>query len=69
MPKLNSSLSKAESDFIEKLKHDVEIKKEYKPDYIRQLKYRLLTKRKLLTNDLLEINVVLEKLESLWSTK
>jgi hypothetical protein len=65
MPKLNSSLSKAESDFIEKLKHDVEIKKEYKPDYIRQLKYRLLTKRKLLTNDLLEINVVLEKLESL----
>ena len=65
MPTLNSSLSKAETEFIDKLKHDVDIKKEYKSDYIRQLKYRLLTKRRLLTNDLLEINVVLDKLHSL----
>ncbi len=65
MPTLNSSLSKAETEFIDKLKHNVDIKKEYKNDYIRQLKYRLLTKRRLLTNDLLEINVVLDKLHSL----
>lgn len=65
MPILNSSLSKAETEFIDKLKHDVDIKKEYKSDYIRQLKYRLLTKRRLLTSDLLEINVVLDKLHSL----
>ena len=65
MPTLNSSLSKAETEFIDRLKHNVDIKKEYKSDYIRQLKYRLLTKRRLLTNDLLEINVVLDKLHSL----
>jgi len=65
MPALNSSLSKAETEFIDRLKHNVDIKKEYKSDYIRQLKYRLLTKRRLLTNDLLEINVVLDKLHSL----
>jgi hypothetical protein len=65
MPTLNSSLSKAETEFIDKLKNNVDVKKEYKSDYIRQLKYRLLTKRRLLTNDLLEINVVLDKLHSL----
>ena len=65
MPVLNSSLSKAESEFINKLKHNVDVRKEYKGEYVRQLKYRLLTKRRLLTNDLLEINVVLDKLLSL----
>ena len=65
MPTLHSSLSKAETEFIDKLKHNIDIKKEYKSDYIRQLKYRLSTKRRLLTNDLLEINVVLDKLHSL----
>jgi len=65
MPTLNSSLSKTETEFIDKLKRNVDVKKEYKSDYIRQLKYRLLTKRRLLTNDLLEINVVLDKLHSL----
>jgi hypothetical protein len=65
MPVLNSSLSKAENEFINKLKHNVDVRKEYKSDYIRQLKYRLLTKRRLLTNDLLEINVVLDQLHSL----
>jgi hypothetical protein len=65
MPVLNSSLSKAETEFINKLKHNVDVRKEYKNDYVRQLKYRLLTKRRLLTTDLLEINIVLDKLHSL----
>ena len=65
MVKLSSCLSKTEIQFIELLKKNVDVKSEYKSDYVRQLKHRLLTKRKLLTNDLLEINLVLEKIQSL----
>ena len=65
MVKLNSCLSKTEIQFIDLLKKNVDVKSEFKSDYIRQLKHRLLTKRKLLTNDLLEINLVLDKIQEL----
>ena len=62
-----SMLSKAEREFIEKLWREGEdlVKKEYSIDYVRQFKHRILKKRKLLTEDLLAINAVLDQLKSL----
>jgi hypothetical protein len=60
-------LSKAEREFIEKLRREDEdlVKKEYSVDYVRQFKHRILKKRRLLTDDLLAINAVLDQLQSL----
>jgi hypothetical protein len=60
-------LSKAEREFIEKLRGKGEdlVKKGYSIDYVRQLKHRILKKRRLLTDDLLAINAVLDQLQSL----
>ena len=41
------------------------MEREYTIDYIRQLKHRILKKRKVLTDDLVLVNQVLDKLESL----
>jgi hypothetical protein len=56
-------LSKAERDFIDDLKKG-DMKK-YSLNYKRVLKFKILKKRKSLTNDLLLINDVLEELESI----
>lgn len=60
-------LSKAEREFIEKLRREGEdlVKKGYSIDYVRQFKHRILKKRRLLTDDLLAINAVLDQLQSL----
>lgn len=59
-------LSKAEREFIEKLKRGEDlVKSKYSIDYVRQLKHRILKKRRLLTDDLLAINAVLDQLQSL----
>jgi hypothetical protein len=61
-------LSKAEREFINKLRvHRGEelVKKEYSIHYIRQFKHRILQKRRLLTDDLVMVNTVLDKLQSL----
>ena len=62
--KYTTLLGKKEVEFIERLRSDKDIRRLYKPVDIRQLKYRLLYKRKVLTNDLISINAVLEKLQS-----
>jgi hypothetical protein len=56
-------LSKAERRFLEAIKRDD--LGEYTPVYKRQLKHNILKKRKALTTDLLLVNEVLDKLESL----
>jgi hypothetical protein len=60
-------LSKTEREFVGKLMRGGEgmVKKEYSIEYVRQFKHRILKKRKLLTDDLLAINAVLEELQSL----
>jgi hypothetical protein len=60
-------LSKAEREFIEKLSREgVDlVKNKYSIDYVRQFKHRILKKRRLLTDDLLAINAVLDQLQSL----
>jgi hypothetical protein len=61
-------LSRAEKEFIDKLAVDNGedlIKEEYNIEYIRQLKHRILRKRKTLTDDLVLVNTVLDKLQSL----
>ncbi len=61
-------LSKAEREFVNKLgvnKGEELVKKEYTIDYIRQLKHRILQKRRLLTQDLIAVNAVLDKLQAL----
>jgi hypothetical protein len=61
-------LSKAEKEFIDilnKQKGEETIKHEYTIDYIRQLKHRILKKRKVLTDDLVLVNQVLDKLQAL----
>jgi len=63
--KYTTLLGKKEVEFIERLQNDKDIRRIYKPLDIRQLKYRLLYKRKVLTNDLITLNAVLEKLQSL----
>jgi hypothetical protein len=56
-------LSKAERDFIEGIKN----KKlgSYNANYRRVLKFKILKKRKTLTDDLVLINEVLDELQSL----
>lgn len=56
-----------EKEFIKDLKEGdySKLTKKYSTSYRRVLKYRLLQKRKNLTDDLLMINSVLDKLESL----
>jgi hypothetical protein len=56
-------LSKAERKFLEAMKKDD--LGEYTAVYRRQLKHNILKKRKALTTDLLLVNEVLDKLESL----
>ena len=56
-------LSKAERKFLEAVKSGS--LDEYSPVYKRQLKHNILKKRKTLTSDLLLVNEVLDKLESL----
>lgn len=58
-------LGKKEVEFIERLQDNKDTRRIYKPLDIRQLRYRLLYKRKILTNDLITLNAVLEKLQSL----
>jgi hypothetical protein len=61
-------LSKAEREFVNKLGvKDGEklVKKQYSIHYIRQFKHRILQKRRLLTEDLIAVNAVLDKLQSL----
>ena len=60
-------LSKTEREFVGKLMEggEIMVKKEYSIEYVRQFKHRILKKRKLLTDDLLAINAVLEELQSL----
>ena len=65
MKKYTTLLGKKEVEFIERLQNDKDIRRLYKPLDIRQLKYRLLYKRKVLTNDLITLNAVLQKLQSL----
>src|SRR5262249_12625808 len=65
MKKYNTLLGKKEVEFIESLQKNKDVRRLYKPPEIRQLKYRLLYKRKVLTNDLITLNAVLEKLQSL----
>ena len=65
MKKYITLLGKKEVEFVERLQNNKDIRRLYKPLDIRQLKYRLLYKRKILTNDLITLNAVLEKLQSL----
>jgi hypothetical protein len=61
-------LSRAEKEFINILNKQTgeeAIKREYTIDYIRQLKHRILKKRIVLTDDLVLVNQVLDKLQSL----
>ncbi len=65
MKKYTTLLGKKEVEFIERLQNNKDIRRLYKPLDIRQPKYRLLYKRKVLTNDLITLNAVLQKLQSL----
>ena len=56
-------LSKAEREFLENL-HKGKVD-QYNANYRRVLKFKILKKRKALTNDLLLVNAVLDQLESL----
>ena len=57
-------LSEAERVFLVKLQKGQDLKG-YSDVYIRQLKHRILNKRKALTDDLLLVNAVLDKLQDL----
>ena len=61
-----SCLGVKERGFIKELEewNIVKLQKIYSPSYIRLMKRRLIEKRRFLTNDLLMINSVLEKLLS-----
>ena len=56
-------LSKAEREFLLKLKAGKE--SQYNANYRRVLKHKILKKRKSLTDDLLLVNEVLDKLQEL----
>jgi hypothetical protein len=62
-----SSIGVKEREFIRDLKewNIGELEKKYSSSYRRVLKYRLLQKRRFLSDDLLMINSVLDKLQSL----
>ncbi len=59
------TVGKGEVEFIRRLQNNEDIRRFYKPPQIRQLKYRLLYKRRILTDDLLLLNKVLDELQSL----
>jgi hypothetical protein len=61
--KVASLLSESEREFLRDIKENKI--KEYSPNYRYVLKHRILGKRKTLTNDLLLINEVLDKLQAL----
>ena len=63
--KYTTLFGKKELDFIKRLQTNESVRGLYKPTDIRQLKYRLLYKRKVLTNDLIVLNSILDKLQSL----
>ena len=63
--KYTTLLGKREAEFIARLQNKEDIRLFYKSPEIRQLKYRLLYKRRILTDDLLLINKVLDELQSL----
>jgi hypothetical protein len=63
--KYTTLLGKKEIEFIRRLQTDEDIRRFYKSPEIRQLKYRLLYKRRILTDDLLLLNKVLYELQSL----
>jgi len=56
-------LSKAEREFLLKVQKGKE--DEYNANYRRVLKHKILKKRKTLTDDLLLVNAVLDKLQDL----
>jgi hypothetical protein len=62
-----SSIGVKEREFIMDLKewNIGKLEKKYSSSYRRVLKYRLLQKRRFLSDDLLMINSVLDKLQSL----
>jgi len=62
-----SSIGVKEREFIRDLNewNIGKLEKKYSLSYRRVLKYRLLQKRRFLTDDLLMINSVLDKLQSL----
>lgn len=57
-------LSDAEREFLTKLQKGQDIGS-YSAAYKRQLKHRILSKRRALTDDLLLVNAVLDKLQEL----
>ena len=57
-------LSDAERLFLNRLINGIDLD-QYAPPYKRNLKHRILEKRKRLTDDLLLINAALDKIESL----
>jgi hypothetical protein len=60
---LGAVLSNAEREFLENLqKGKID---QYNPNYRRVLKFKILKKRKALTDDLLLVNAVLDQLEAL----
>jgi hypothetical protein len=65
MKKYTTLLGKREAEFIRRLQNKEDIMHFYKSPEIRQLKYRLLYKRRILTDDLLLLNKVLDDLQSL----
>jgi hypothetical protein len=61
--RLDNVLSKAEREFIDSIKSgNID---DYNANYRRVLKFKILKKRKTLTDDLLLINEVLDKLQAL----
>ncbi|MFZ0896510.1 MAG: hypothetical protein WAZ77_18575 [Candidatus Nitrosopolaris sp.] len=62
-----SCIGQKERQFIEDLadKNERKLDQKYTANYRRVLKYRILQKRKTLTDDLLLINAVLDRLQSL----
>jgi hypothetical protein len=63
--KYTTLLCKKEIEFIRRLQNNEDIRRFYKPPEIRQIKYRLLYKRRILTDDLLLLNKMLDELELL----
>jgi hypothetical protein len=62
-----SCIGQKETQFLKDLadKNQKKFNQKYTPNYKRVLKYRILQKRKALTEDLILINSVLDRLQSL----
>jgi hypothetical protein len=65
--KLPHILSNAEMNFIKRLKNEdwVNIKEYYHINYIRTLKHRILNKKRKISNSIVLVNTVPDKLQSL----